>query len=181
MTRKSLIMTVSSLTLGAVVLATALPALAMGPGKGGAAFGMLDADNSGTVTLEEFQAPVQERFSAADADGDGTLSEDELANFKPQFGKRGGGHGHGHGHDEGQGQRFGGSDEKRAERAARMVAMLDSNDDGLLSAEEITEGPSATRIFAKLDADGSGDLSLEEFEAAKKHLKQFRKGQPPVE
>lgn len=175
MKRKSLIMTVSSLTLGAVVLATALPAAAMGPGKG-AAFGVLDADNSGTVTFEEFQAPLQERFGEADTDGDGVLSEDELANFKPKFGKQG----HRFGGKEGPGGqgRFGGSPE---ERAQRMVEMMDANDDGLLSAEEISEGPSAARIFAKLDADGSGALSVEEFEAAKKHLKQFRHGKPAVD
>lgn len=46
-------------------------------------FATVDADQSGTVTLEELQVAMpdvtQEQFTAADADGSGDLSQEEFA------------------------------------------------------------------------------------------------------
>ncbi len=39
----------------------------------------LDADNSGTITLEEALAPQQEQFQQTDADGDGFITPEEAS------------------------------------------------------------------------------------------------------
>ena len=49
----------------------------MGKGMRGGGFDRLDANNDGSVTLAEFQAPQIERFQRADANGDGVLTQAE--------------------------------------------------------------------------------------------------------
>ncbi|MEC5293612.1 hypothetical protein VSX64_24025 [Aurantimonas sp. C2-6-R+9] len=60
------------------ILGFAAPAFAQA-----ADFATVDADQSGTVTLEEVQAAMpdvtEDAFTAADADESGDLSEDEFA------------------------------------------------------------------------------------------------------
>ena len=58
------------------------------------------------------------------------------------------------------------SDEERAERAARLVEMLDADGDGALSAEELASRPGPQMIFDRIDADGDGTISQEEFDDA---------------
>ena len=44
---------------------------------------LLDADGNGTVSSDEFEAASSKRFEAADTNGDGVLSADELPNLRP--------------------------------------------------------------------------------------------------
>ena len=137
-------------------------------------FSEIDADGNGQVTQEEMAAHVDARFAAADTDGDGFLDTEELMAQAMA----------------------------RAEgRAARMLERLDSDGDGALSAEELEQmgkdrgGKRLIRMldrmdadgdgklaraemggrhdpakrFARLDSDGNGTLSEEEFAQARKH------------
>ncbi|WP_293958832.1 EF-hand domain-containing protein [Sneathiella sp.] len=47
---------------------------------------LLDADGNGTVSSDEFAAASTKRFEAADSNGDGVLSADELLNLRPKKG-----------------------------------------------------------------------------------------------
>ncbi|WP_212524004.1 EF-hand domain-containing protein [Actibacterium sp. MT2.3-13A] len=86
MTRKFFLGGFPALALGAALVAGAVPAAAQGMqqgrmggyGPGPMAFGGLDADGDGKVTLEEYRAAAEARFAAMDADGDGALGSDEL-------------------------------------------------------------------------------------------------------
>lgn len=55
-----------------------------GPG-GGDGPGLFDEDESGDVTTDE----IESIFAELDGDGDGVLSEDELAEHRPERGRRG--------------------------------------------------------------------------------------------
>ena len=106
-------------------------------------FAELDTDGDGTLSEAELQAPMAERFAAADADGDGNLTAEEIVAMA-------------------EGRRA----DRMAERAERMIARFDANEDGVLSAEELATPPAPQSAFERLDADGDGTISEEEFAAA---------------
>ena len=150
---------------GALILAlaaTSLPVMAQdgqakeGPrGHRGQMFNFddVDANGDGKVTQDEIAAHGAARFAAADTDCDGSLSVDEMvANM----------------------------DRKREERmrkgAERMIERRDANDDGQLTADEMTPR-NGDRMFARLDADKDGAISKEEMEDARKSHKGQRKGE----
>ena len=156
MTRKILLSTLSALTVGAMLASTVVPASARGFGGGHMSFADLDTNGDGVLSVEEMQAPMLERFQSADTDGDGSLSADELNAARPE---------------KGEGKRFGGgkfgkNGGNRGDRAAKMIAKLDSDGDGLLSLEELSANPKPAQMFEKIDANGDGAISQEEFDAA---------------
>ncbi len=134
---------------GAALLITPAISFAKGGHQGPrASFETLDADGNGEVTMTEMQAAGFARFAAADANGDGFLSADEITQK---------------------------DSERAAKRVARMIEKRDANGDGQLSLEEMQ--PDEERVakrFARVDADGNGTISQEEFDAMKKHRQSAR-------
>ncbi|MCR9072988.1 MAG: calcium-binding protein [Alphaproteobacteria bacterium] len=100
-------------------------------------FQEIDTDKDGKITGAEIDAFRAARFAAADANGDGKLSVEEMQAARS---------------------------EQRKERFGRMIARLDKDGDGQLSAAEM---PKRGDRLMKLDKDGDGAVSLEEMKAAK--------------
>ncbi len=121
----------------------AAPAM-RGPGPDGQGMPLFGMDGRGPgagMTPEERAARIAERFAAADTDGNGSLSADEITS----------------GMNAMRALRMG-------DRVGRQIAMLDSDGDGEVSLEEATAGPSA-RLFARIDTDGDGMISPAEWDA----------------
>lgn len=123
-------------------------------------FKKLDADQSATLSLDEFlgmpigkrdAAKAEEVFHKLDTDGDGSLTLEEFRkHFTPP---EGGG---------------------RGPNPEEIFKKLDADESGSLSLDEFKGLPigkrdpaKAEEVFAKLDVDGDDSLNLEEF---KKHF-----------
>ena len=136
----------SMVSLAALIALSPVSATAKGGGER-VSFEQLDANGDGALTQEEMAAHGAKRFADADTDGDGFLSAEELAEVaKARAGKR------------------------AEKRSAKMLKHLDANDDGKLSADEMK--PSEERMakrFERADKNDDGQLSQEEFEQAAKH------------
>ena len=68
---------------------------------------------------------------------------------------------------------------RAAERQERRFAKLDTNEDGLLSPEEMAAGPRGERregMFDRVDENGDGKITREEAEAMHQKM-QERRGQ----
>ena len=102
----------------------------------------------GPISIEEAEARAAERFSRIDADGDGTLSRDELFSEERR-------------------------QERTDERRQRKFERLDADGDGAVSAEEY--GKRMERLLA-LDSDEDGQVTREELRAAK-HRKTTKRQQ----
>ena len=119
-----------------------------GDGRGFGAVGLAplesyDVDGNGIITQQEITTRKAERFAAADADGDGALSPEELIALEDAI-----------------------RQEVRLARAARGVERMDDNGDGLLQAEELeARSPRLAPIFDELDTDGDDGISLDELAA----------------
>lgn len=132
------------------VLFTGGVALARAGGPGhGVAFEALDANSDGQITREEMQAHGAARFAETDADGDGFLSKQELAEAA----------------------------RARADaQAERMMSRLDKDGDGKLAQAEMTGRRDPGRMFDRVDANDDGAISKAEFDAAREHTKGRMKG-----
>lgn len=117
-------------------------ALAKGGGHHGPkmSFEEIDADGNGEVTKAELDALKDARFAAADSNGDGVLSLEEMQ-VRAQ--------------------------DQAAKRAARMLERFDKNGDGGLSKDELPQPRRAGKMFDRMDGDGSGSISKQEFEEAR--------------
>ncbi len=129
------------------------PGAAHGVGKGRSGdhdgfptnmFGLLDGNGDEVLTMEEIRATWAERFSDADADGDGQLSADELSSAIEAW-----------------------RTEYRARQIKNRIERHDTNGDGLLNLEEATAATQPKRIerlFERLDADGDGSITKAEMD-----------------
>ena len=123
-----------------------------GPGEGRGAmltemFDTMDADKDGKLTYAEMEAHRKAEFAAADTNGDGVLSPEELsARALARF------------------------QEKLGERTQGMLDTMDNDGNGSLSEAEMGEGP-GMRNFARIDADNDGFVTKEEIQAGMQHHK----------
>ncbi|PCJ10568.1 MAG: calcium-binding protein [Rhodobacteraceae bacterium] len=146
--------------VGSASLITAGAVLAKGgPGRHGMnmSFEEIDADGNGEITQAEMEMMKAARFAAADTDGDGALSLDEL---------------------KAQGLK------KVEQHAAAMLERHDANGDGMLSQDELPKPRRSGHMFEHMDADGNGAISKAEFDEARNHMRhrgmgKHRPGQQP--
>jgi len=150
MTGETAMNTISLSLTAALLLGGAQAALAEAPRGDRAAahgarleqmFDRIDADGDGAITRAELEAAPAARFAAADANGDGRATVDEIAAML------------------------------RADadaRAARMLATRDADGDGALSADEMAprRADRADRMFSRMDADGDGRVTRAEAQDA---------------
>ena len=107
------------------------------------AISIYDTDGDSRITQDEIEARKAARFAAADADGNGGLSAEEMVALQEAI-------------------RL----EVQAARAAERLAEFDDNADGLLQAEEIdARTPQLAPIFDRLDTDNDGGITQEELDA----------------
>ncbi len=143
-------------------------------------FEMLDVNSDGYITAEDAQAKRLERFSEVDTDSNGFLTIEEMqAAAKGDGGLHGGKFGHGGKRGGDHAEKRGGdhqpSAEDIADKAKRMLRYLDENGDGKVAFDEMPSRGEG-RMMARLDTDEDGKISPAEFEAAKgKHGKRMKK------
>lgn len=141
--------TLSAVTLAAMVAASfsTIAHAQTGP-RGGAPmpfdFATLDANGDGQVTQDEIAAQRTARIAAMDTDGDGNLSEAELTAA----------------HEAREAER-------KAARTKQMMARMDANKDGVVSLAEMTpDADHGVKMFKRIDANGDGAISKAEADAA---------------
>ena len=136
---KLMLATVTTLTIIGVGIATTGSAFAddkkrKGKGKRGVNIERIDTDKSGTISLEEFASVGLGKMIAADKDGDGILSTDEVSAAMEA--------------------------ERKRRREEAMMRRLDVNGDGSITVAELQDRMS--KQFALLDRNSDGSLSEEE-------------------
>jgi Ca2+-binding EF-hand superfamily protein len=146
----------ASILLAGTALAVALGATAFaqtGPGAKSPGerfrsqfFERLDANKDGKITKTEFEASRAAEIKAADKNGDGSVSKEEFAAY---------------------------GDQRRGGFVDRMFARLDKNDDGKLTADEIStrrgkRGDRAERGERRGRGARAGRINFERADAAKK-------------
>lgn len=120
-------------------------------------FEQFDANNDGLLQASEIPEFMRERIMAADTDGDGAVSREELRALRSQFGGPGGG-----------------QDVSPQERLTRMMEMLDPDGDGKIRVDQLPER--FRERFSEADTNADGYLSVEEVEAALRAMGERRGG-----
>ncbi|QEG24430.1 EF-hand domain-containing protein [Mariniblastus fucicola] len=164
-----------------------------GEGRGSAQmmemlFTRLDADKSGSISLDEAPDRLKDRFAKLDSNGDESVSKDEFqASFANRGegakGKEGAGKGRRGGKGKegaGKGRRGGkgkdgagkGNQQRRGQMMdpAAMIERSDANNDGSISLDEAPER--LKQRFDRLDADSSGTITADELKSAFEKMKQ---------
>jgi hypothetical protein len=137
-----------TLILAAAVSVTALAASADGTRSAMPGFAALDRNGDGALTQAELASARTAWFATADGNGDGLLSAEELEAAHSA---------------------------RAGDRAARMIDRMDRDGDGQLSQAELIrrggDGRGPVALFERLDTDDSGTLSQDEFAEARKHMR----------
>jgi hypothetical protein len=140
-----------------------------GPGGGfsrpNLVFDAIDADADGSISEEEL-ANAATALKKLDKDNDGKITREEARPPQGQGGPGGGGFGGGFG---GGGGGFGGGREFDPEEFAAGLIERDADADGKLTAEEL--GGFGSRLIEGNDKDGDGALNIDEVRAAAEAMK----------
>ncbi len=105
----------------------------------------VDTSKDGTVTYQEMEEFQKQRFSTADANRDGNLSQDEFLTAESRDQVR---------------------REVRESRMKSMFSKLDQDGDGTLTQAESLQ--MATERFKWLDANGDGKITQDEMQAKRR-------------
>src|SRR5688572_17793783 len=124
-------------------------------GAGMAHFAAMDADADGKVTPDEHAAGARKMFETMDANKDGKVAADEMEAAHAQMAG-----------DKAKKMAHG-----KEMSAAEKIKVVDTNGDGVLTAEEHTAG--ARTMFDKMDSNKDGSLTKGELKAG--HMKMMRK------
>lgn len=130
--------------------------------RGGDRMERLDANDDGTITVEDFVARAEEHFARIDTDGDGTLSADEM----PQRGKGPGRMGENRHGEMGKGRHGGGHARMQGHggKDGPRNARMERNGGAELGQEEFMR--QAQERFESMDTDGDGTVTAEERQAS---------------
>ncbi len=141
-------------------LAVASFALANPPGR-------MDANKDGIVSAEEHAAGAKRMFTRMDANRDGNVTAAEMdAAHAAIANEHAGAHeGHAAKHEDMKHQG------KRELSSAEKIKAVDTNGDGVVSAQEHEAG--SRSMFRKMDADRDGRLTVAEIDAG--HEKMLKK------
>ena len=133
----------------AAVVGFAMPAMAH-PEKGHeeSMFKAMDTNSDGKLSPDEHAAGAKKMFEEMDANKDGKVTADEMTAYRDKMGKPPAG--------------------KQTMSSADKIKAVDTNGDGVLSAEEHAAG--ARTMFTKMDTDKDGFLTSAELSAGHQKL-----------
>ena len=103
----------------------------------------MDRNNDGLVSSGEFEDVARSMFDAMDADGDDSVTLEEMETARRKLDGR--------------------AAALSASAAARKIRAIDTNADGVLSSTE--HQAAAVELFRDADQDSDGNLTTQEFEA----------------
>jgi hypothetical protein len=125
----------------------------------GSDFATLDADGDGQITDADLAARAAARFAQADADGSGGLTATEMVAMAEII-----------------------RQEQMAARLAERLARIDDSADGEIQLEELTaRAPDPVHFFDRFDTDNDGAVSAEEYAAAQVQMAEMRHDGRPRE
>jgi Ca2+-binding EF-hand superfamily protein len=111
---------------------------------------MMDANQDGKITSDEHAAGAKKMFERMDANKDGQVSETEMSDHHREMMSK---H-HGKGMKE--------------MSSAEKIRTVDSNEDGLLTAQE--HAVASKQMFGQMDKDQDGALTAAEIDAGHKKM-----------
>jgi Ca2+-binding EF-hand superfamily protein len=154
--------------------------------RGGAQFidGLLnrfDKDTNGSISLDEAPDRMKQRFSSLDADGNNSVSKEELTAAFAKMGQGRNGQGKGKGKGKGGKGKAGKEGAGKGKNGkgrngqgqmfdpAKMMKQMDKNDDGVLSPDEAPDR--MKKRFDRIDADSSGTITAAELKSSFEKMK----------
>ena len=117
--------------------------VAFGASAGDDKMQMMDTNKDGMISATEHSAGVKQMFAKMDADGDGKVTAAEM--------------------DASHKRMSGGTTGATSMSSADKIKTMDTNGDGMITADEHSSGASSK--FSTMDTDGNGSLSSAELQA----------------